>query len=124
MENSENIYMVAKNIAKEGMQLMRKSFVMPVNPHQHKEYQRRHDLIWPEVKSLLKLHGVHNYSIFLDVQSSQLFGYVEIENEARWQAIADKALCQKWWAYMAEIMPTNADLSPKYKVLVEVFHLD
>ncbi|MBL4829763.1 MAG: L-rhamnose mutarotase [Aliivibrio sp.] len=99
---------------------------MSVNLDKHEEYQRRHDLIWPELQSLLKLHGAYNYSIFLDKGTSQLFGYVEIEieSEERWQAIASTELCQKWWAYMADIMQTNADGSPKATTLDEVFHID
>ncbi|NQY88637.1 MAG: L-rhamnose mutarotase [Colwellia sp.] len=104
--------------------MIRKAFVMSVNPDKHEEYQRRHDLIWPELQSLLKSHGAHNYSIFLDKGASHLFGYVEIESEERWQAIANTELCQKWWAYMADIMQTNADGSPKTTTLNEVFHLD
>ena len=113
-----------KNLSRENTEFIRKAFVMPVNPDKHQEYQRRHDLIWPEMQSLLKSHGAHHYSIFLDKATSQLFGYVEIENEARWQAIANTALCKKWWAYMADIMPTHDDNSPKAITLDEIFHLD
>lgn len=104
--------------------LLRKAFVMSVNPDKHEEYQRRHDLIWSELLLLLKSHGANNYSIFLDKRSSQLFGYVEIENEECWQAIAGTEVCQKWWNYMADIMQTNTDKSPKSRTLDEVFHLD
>lgn len=103
---------------------LRKAFVMSLNPDKHEEYQHRHDLIWPELQSLLKTHGAHHYSIFLNKGTSQLFGYVEIESEERWQAIASTEVCQKWWAYMADIMQTNEDGSPETTTLNEVFHLD
>jgi len=103
---------------------MRKAFLMYVNPDAIKEYQRRHDTIWPELKESLKAHGVSNYSIFLNRLNSQLFGYVEIEDEAKWDAIAQTEVCKKWWHYMADSMPTNPDESPRADTLCEVFHLD
>jgi L-rhamnose mutarotase len=72
----------------------------------------------------LKSHGVHNYSIFLDPADGSLFAYVEVEDEARWQAIAETAACQRWWRHMRDLMPSNADDSPRSAALREVFHLD
>jgi len=104
--------------------VIRKAFVMQVHPDQHAEYERRHRPIWPELAAVLKQHGAHNYSIFLQEATHQLFGYVEIEDEARWAAIARTPVCRKWWAHMKEIMPSNADNSPQSVDLREVFHLD
>lgn len=39
---------------------------------------RSHDEIWPEMASMLKDHGVHNYSISLLPSTRQLFAYVEV----------------------------------------------
>jgi len=104
--------------------MIRKAFLMHVNPDQHDEYEQRHSPIWKELQNTLTAHGAHNYSIFLDRESSALFGYVEIEDEARWDAIAKTLICRKWWAYMCDIMPSNADSSPVSKELREVFHMD
>ena len=104
--------------------MIRKAFVMSVNAGQEKEYEKRHRPIWPELEQTLKAHGVHNYSIFLHPETRQLFGFVEIEDEARWSAIAKTAICKKWWAHMKEIMPSNPDNSPKSVELLEVFHID
>ena len=103
---------------------LRKAFVMQVHPGCEAEYARRHNPIWQELASVLKAHGVHNYSIFLHAQTNQLFAYVEIESEQRWQAIAQTAVCHKWWTHMQEIMPANPDHSPITVDLKEVFHLD
>ena len=103
---------------------IRKAFVMSVNPGSEEEYERRHRPVWPELEQTLKEHGVQNYSIFLDAGTRQLFAYVEIEDEERWNAIAQTANCRKWWKYMREIMPSNADDSPVWRDLREVFHLD
>lgn len=104
--------------------MIRKAFVMSVDAGKEKEYQDRHSPIWAELSQTLKSHGAHNYSIFLLPGTRQLFAYVEIEDEVRWNAIAQTAICKKWWAYMGDIMPRNADNSPKSADLKEVFHLD
>jgi L-rhamnose mutarotase len=97
---------------------------MAVNPQETVEYERRHSPIWPELREVLRAHGVHDYSIFLDETDGSLFGYVEIEDEARWDAIARTPECRRWWTYMRDIMPTNPDDSPRSVPLREVFHLD
>ncbi|MFO6297561.1 L-rhamnose mutarotase [Rahnella selenatireducens] len=104
--------------------MIRKSFVMQVNPNAHAEYQRRHSPIWPELAETLKAHGAHHYSIFLDEKRNLLFGYVEIESEERWNAVAKTEICQQWWKHMADVMPANADNSPVSSDLKPVFYLD
>jgi L-rhamnose mutarotase len=104
--------------------MIRKAFVMSVNPGQEAEYERRHRPIWDELTAVLRAHGAHNYSIFLHPGTHQLFAYVEIEDEARWNAIAQTPVCQKWWKHMGDIMPSNPDTSPVAQGLKEVFHLD
>ncbi len=97
---------------------------MSVDAGKEQEYERRHSPIWPELERVLKAHGVHNYSIFLHEQTRQLFAYAEIEDEARWNAIAQTPECQRWWKHMGDVMPSNADASPVSVGLREVFHLD
>ncbi|HYC70689.1 MAG TPA: L-rhamnose mutarotase [Opitutaceae bacterium] len=104
--------------------MIRKAFVMSVNAGREAEYERRHRPIWPELEAVLKRHGVHNYSIFLHPETRQLFGYVEVEDEARWAAIARTPECQRWWRHMADVMPANPDHSPVSRELREVFHID
>ena len=43
--------------------MIRKAFVMQVNPDAHEEYARRHTPIWPELEAVLKTHGAHHYAI-------------------------------------------------------------
>ncbi len=104
--------------------MLRKAFVMSVHAGHEKEYERRHRPIWPELEKVLKAHGVHNYSIHLHPATRQLFGYVEIEDEARWAAIARTPECQRWWKHMSDVMPGNPDHSPVSQELKEVFHLE
>src|ERR1700693_250494 len=103
------------------MLMIRKCFVMQLNQGAEEEYRRRHDPIWSELEETLRAHGVHNYSIFLHPQTRQLFAYAEIEDEARWNAIAKTSICQKWWKHMGDVMPSNPDSSPVALGLNEVF---
>lgn len=53
--------------------MIRKAFVMQVNPDAHEEYARRHNPIWPELETVLKAHGAHHYAIYLDKARNLLF---------------------------------------------------
>jgi len=104
--------------------MIRKAFLMSVNADAHEEYEQRHNPIWEDLQAVLKNHGVSNYSIFLDRETNQLFGYAEIESEDFWNQIAETEECKKWWAFMKDVMPSNSDNSPVSAGLREVFHLD
>jgi L-rhamnose mutarotase len=104
--------------------MLRKAFRMRVNPGAEEEYERRHQPIWKDLEDTLLAHGVVTYSIYLDPDSDDLFGYVEVEDEARWAAIARTGVCQRWWQHMSDIMPANADHSPVSRDLREVFHIE
>ena len=103
---------------------MIKAFTMKLYDGQEKEYERRHNLLWPEMIDVIHKYGGKNYSIFLDKESLTLFGYIEIEDEIRWNESADTEVNRKWWDYMADIMETNPDNSPVCNDLQMVFHLD
>ncbi|TAH65843.1 MAG: L-rhamnose mutarotase [Anaerolineaceae bacterium] len=103
---------------------MLKGFKMKLYKGQEKEYERRHNLLWPEMKNMIREHGGRNYSIFLDVDTGILYGYIEIEDETLWAKGAETEINRKWWDYMADIMETNPDNSPVCKDLQLVFHLD
>jgi L-rhamnose mutarotase len=105
------------------MMPLRKAFRMSVHPDRHDEYARRHQPIWRELEETLLAHGVSNYSIYLDPQTSDLFAYAEIESEERWRAIAATDVCRRWWTHMSDVMPSNPDRSPVARDLREVFHI-
>ncbi len=87
------------------------------------EYQKRHDELWPELQQLLKLSGISEYSIFLDAETNILFGVLKAENPATLDNLPANPVMKKWWAYMKDIMETNADNSPVSISLKEVFYL-
>ncbi|AIQ46614.1 L-rhamnose mutarotase [Paenibacillus sp. FSL R7-0273] len=103
--------------------MIRKASVMRVYPEHYEEYKRRHDELWPEMAEELRNHGSNNYSIFLDEETGNLFAYVEIEDEAKWDQMSETEICRKWWVYMEPLMETNPDNSPVSKSLKEVFYL-
>ena len=104
--------------------MIRKAFLMTLKPGNQAEYERRHNPIWEELQEVLKKHGVRNYSIFLNRQTDSLIAYAEVESEALWNQIAATDVCQRWWTFMKDLMPTNEDNSPVSTDLREVFHID
>lgn len=72
---------IARRLSTHGM--IHKAILMSVDPSGHAEYEKRHRENWPEVVTVLKEHGGHNYSSYFDPETSMLFGYAEIESEAR-----------------------------------------
>ncbi len=104
--------------------MVRKAFKMKVYPGMEEEYERRHKELWPEMKEMIHEYGGKNYTIFLDKETDILYGYIELEDAAKWDESADTAINRKWWDFMADIMETNPDNSPVAIDLHEVFHLD
>ena len=104
--------------------MIRKAFTMTLRPGNQAEYTRRHNPIWPELEETFKDHGVWTYSIFVNRETDQLFAYIEIESQENWEQIAQTEICQRWWAHMKDLMPTNDDNSPVNAKLEEVFHID
>ena len=101
----------------------RKAFKMFLKPGFEKEYEKRHNEIWPELKLLIEESGVYDYSIFWDKETNVLFALQKVNGGAGSQDLGSNPIVQKWWAYMADIMETNADNSPVSDELQEVFYL-
>jgi L-rhamnose mutarotase len=100
------------------------AFKMKLKPGFKEEYKKRHDEIWPELRTLLKENGISDYTIFLDEETNTLFAVQQQDGNQSSQDLGQTEIVQKWWAYMADIMDTNADNSPISTPLVEVFHMD
>lgn len=96
---------------------------MFLNKGSETEYKKRHEETWQEIKNLLKDAGVANYSIFLDEETSILFGVLDCYDEDKYQEISLQPVMQKWWDYMKDLMQTNEDNSPVSISLTEVFYL-
>lgn len=100
------------------------AFKMKLNPGCADEYKRRHNQIWPELKTLLHAAGVSDYTIFLDEETNILFGVQLLDGDSSSQDLEGNPVVQKWWEYMADIMETNPDNSPVSISLKKVFHME
>lgn len=103
--------------------MKREAFKMYLKPGFEKEYQKRHNEIWPELVKLLKLNGVSDYSIFWDKETNVLYA-VQKNDGAGSQDMGDNEIVQKWWNYMADIMEVNSDNSPVSIPLEEIFYME
>jgi L-rhamnose mutarotase len=103
--------------------MQRIAFTMRLFSGNEAEYKKRHDEIWPELRSLLKGTGINDYSIFLDESTNVLFAYFVIADKLKLEELPNEPIMQKWWAYMKDIMETNEDNSPKKISLQEIFYL-
>lgn len=100
------------------------AFKMTLRPGMAAEYKRRHDEIWPDLVDLLHDAGISDYSIFLDEETSVLFGVMWRRRDHTMGSLPGHPVMQKWWLHMADIMATNDRNEPLAGDLRLVFHLD
>jgi len=102
------------------------AFTMKLKPNVIDEYKRRHDEIWPELVNLIRENGISDYSIFLDEPSLTLFAVQKVSSTTNSSNVKlrENEIMKRWWAYMADLMETNADKSPVTHSLQLVFHMD
>ncbi|MFK7932335.1 MAG: L-rhamnose mutarotase [Saprospiraceae bacterium] len=103
--------------------MQRLAFKMKLRQGQKAAYIKRHNEIWPELKSLLAEAGISEYSIFLDEETDTLFAFQKVNGQQGSQDLASHPIVQKWWDFMADIMDVNPDNSPVSIPLTEVFYL-
>ena len=99
------------------------AFIMTLIPGNEAEYKKRHDEIWPALVVALKQAGVSDYSIYLNKETSQLFAVLKRTENHDMNNLPLDPIVKKWWAFMADIMETNPDNSPKVTPIDCVFHL-
>ena len=100
------------------------AFKMKLKPGYKQEYIKRHNEVWPEIKTLIKNSGISDYYIFLDEETNMLFGVQKISGGASSQELGNVEIQQKWWDYMSDIMEVNPDNSPISIHLEQVFYLE
>lgn len=99
------------------------AFQMKLFPGMEAEYKKRHDAIWPELVDLLHVHGISDYSIFLNQEEGSLFGVLHCADPIKMDELPKHPVMKKWWTYMKDIMESNPDHSPVSIPLHEVFYL-
>ncbi len=100
------------------------AFRMKLKPGSLEQYKARHDRIWPELKEAFVAAGIHDYSIFLDEATLDLFAVQKRSDPLLPQALATSLLMKSWWVSMTDLMECNPDCSPQRSNLVEVFRLE
>ncbi len=104
--------------------MKRVGFAMQLLPGNREEYKKRHDEIWPELVRQLQDAGVRDYVIYLDPRTDTLYASQKVTEHNQADRLADTEVVQKWWAYMADLMETNPDNSPRVFPLDEMFYQD
>jgi L-rhamnose mutarotase len=100
------------------------AFKMKLKPGYRQEYIRRHNELWPEMKTLLHNNGITDYSIFLDAETDILFAIQKTNTDLQGGLVDPAGVLQKWWDQMADIMDVNPDNSPVVKPLERVFYFE
>lgn len=96
-------------------------FRMVLHEGKAREYEKRHDEIWPELVAALRDAGVLDFRIFLDAGTHHLFAVMTRQKHHRLDRLRNAPVMRRWWAMMADIMETHADASPREFELKEVF---
>src|SRR5580698_9817139 len=106
--------------------MQRICFVLQVKPDRIEEYRRRHNEVWPEMKSALRESGWNNYSLFLR-EDGLLVGYLETLDFR--EALAEmerRDVNGCWQRDMAHFFFLSGDTRPDQSMtpLEEIFHID
>jgi L-rhamnose mutarotase len=99
------------------------AFRMLLRPGAEREYRRRHDEIWPDLEAELLAAGIHDYRIFADPENHCLFAVITRARSHQMHELPNKPVVRRWWAMMADLMITAADLSPQVTDLEQMFCL-
>jgi L-rhamnose mutarotase len=99
------------------------AFRMNLFPGRAAEYRKRHDEIPADLVAALKAAGVSDYSIWLDPEANHLFGTLTLADGGSMDHLPETEVVKRWWAFMADIMATDADNVPVQIPLKRVFHL-
>ncbi|SHM57394.1 L-rhamnose mutarotase [Cyclobacterium lianum] len=99
------------------------AFTMKLLPGNEAEYEKRHQQIWPELENLLRKAGILSYHIFLDKPTGTLFAFQSLSEDNHAGSLAGETIMKKWWDFMADLMETNPDKSPKVQRLQKVYSL-
>jgi L-rhamnose mutarotase len=100
-----------------------RAFRMKLKPGNEAEYRRRHDEIWPELSALLHGAGIHDYAIFLDEETLDLFAVMKLHPGHDLVPLPRHPVMRRWWDFMADLMEVEPGNRPKEWPLTQVFHL-
>lgn len=97
---------------------------MKLKPGAVDEYRSRHDDLWPDLAQALRDAGIHDYSIFLDEATLDLFAVLKLHEGDTSAALPAQPVMRRWWDYMADLMETEPGNRPREWPLAPMFHLE
>lgn len=100
------------------------AFRMKLRAGQVGEYAQRHASIFPEMVAALRDAGVHDYSIWHDATTNELFAVMSIPDPSALADVRRSDVARRWWAHMADIMETQPSGAPVQTPLRRVFRLE
>lgn len=103
--------------------MKRYAFKMRILSEHAREYERRHDEIWPELIAAHEQAGICDYSIFYDEETGELFGFLKLKDHHQLDQMGELDIVKKWWA-MNEDIQIYENGRPLMRPLREVFHMD
>ena len=100
----------------------RRVFMIEIFPGTEREYDKRHDEIWPEMESALVRSGFHNYSLFRS--GTTIIGYVECHPTIAEAGLnmSKEEVSDKWGESMREII--DYEKTNSLPVFHQVWHLN
>ena len=99
------------------------SFVLRLKPGAEAEYRRRHDELWPEMRTLLLESGIVHYEISLHPSTNMLFAFIVRRLDHTMDRIPDHPVGRRWRAHMADILETVEGIVPRVEPLARMFVL-
>ncbi len=87
------------------------AFGLRLRPGSEAEYRRRHDAIWPEMRTALLEAGILRYEIYLNPADGMLFAFIIRRRENAMDRLPENEIFRRWQAHMADILiPTGGEL--------------
>lgn len=98
-------------------------FSFRVREGQEREYDRRHDQLWPEMAEALRAAGLRNYSLFR--RGLEVVGYVECHPDVATAlaAIGADEVNERWAEWFTEVIVIGDPSGTEHRI-PEVWHLE
>lgn len=99
-------------------------FTFQLRPGREREYERRHDEIWPELVEVLRAAGVRNYTLFR--HGLRVVAYCECHPDAAtaFGKVGESEVNARWAAWFEDVIEHLTDESGELFAAREVWHLD
>ena len=111
-------------IADDDSNLETFGFVLRVREGQEAEYLRRHDELWPEMKTALLAAGILHYEIWLHAPTRLLFAH-QIRKRGQGPTPEGEAVMARWRVHMADVLemegefPYRETLSRQFRLIAQ-----